>query len=219
MIMIEEILKHANIYIWAKDKEYKYLYCNERFAEAAGLDSPEQIVGKSDHQLYWKQYADYYQLNDSWVMQGNSLKNAPDVIDTVNNIKDILINKNRLFDSNNQCNGVGGTFVDITGKQLIKKTGYYDQIKKRYCIDDEVLGKLYLTVREITVFKHILLGYSARQIGEEIEISAKTVESYIDRVRLKLQAKNKGEIITKAIQFGLTHVLYLQIHEIEAINP
>jgi len=62
--------------------------------------------------------------------------------------------------------------------------------------------------------KHILLGYSARQIGEKIKISTKTVESYIETIRLKLQAKNKGEIIASAIQFGLTHILYLQTHDV-----
>jgi len=98
--------------------------------------------------------------------------------------------------------------------RLIKKTGYYDPVKKRYYFDDEGLGNTYLSAREITVFKHILLGYTARQIGEKINISPKTVESYIETIRLKLQAKNKGEIIATAIQFGLTHILYLKTHEV-----
>jgi DNA-binding CsgD family transcriptional regulator len=218
MIMINQIMKQLNIYVWAKDKNYKYLYCNEHFAKAAGLDSPEQIVGKSDHQLYWKQFANYYQVNDYWVMQGHTRTNVPEVIDTVNNIKDILVTETPLLDKSNQCIGVGGAFIDITGKQLVKKTGYYDQIKKRYYFDDEVLGNLYLSAREITVFKHILLGYSARQMGEKIKISSKTVESYIESIRSKLQAKNKGEIIATAIQFGLTHILYLQTQDIVIHN-
>lgn len=64
------------------------------------------------------------------------------------------------------------------------------------------------------MFKHILLGFSARQIAEKIKISPKTVESYIDTIRMKLQAKNKGEIIATAIQFGLTQILYLQTYDI-----
>lgn len=33
-------MKSLNIYIWAKDKNYNYIFCNELFAEAAGLDFP-----------------------------------------------------------------------------------------------------------------------------------------------------------------------------------
>lgn len=72
---------------------------------------------------------------------------------------------------------------------------------------------MYLTFREIGVFKRLLLGYTAQQIGLTLQLSPKTIESYIDTIKLKLQAKTKGEIIATAIQFGLTHILYLQLHE------
>jgi DNA-binding CsgD family transcriptional regulator len=207
-------MKHLNIYIWAKDKNYKYIFCNEYFAEAAGLDSSEQIVGKSDIQLPWRKFAEHYQVGDYGVLQGNARINVPEVTDTVTNIKEVLVTESQLLNKNNQCIGVVGSCVDITGKQLVKKIGYYDANKKRYYFNDEGLGNLYLSAREITVFKHILLGYTARQIGEKIKISPKTVESYIETIRLKLQAKNKGEIIATAIQFGLTHVLYLQTYDL-----
>lgn len=202
--MINQIMKHLNIFIWAKDKNYKYIYCNEHFAEAAGLDSPAEIVGKSDNQLPWRRFAHYYQVDDYGVMQGNTRINLPVVTDTATNIKEVLVTESKLFSNSNQCIGVVGSCIDITGKQLVKKTGYYDSIKKRYYFDDEGLGNFFLSAREITVFKHILLGFSARQIAEKIKISPKTVESYIDTIRTKLQAKNKGEIIATAIQFGLT---------------
>ena len=211
-------MKHLNIYIWAKDKNYKYIYCNEHFAEAAGLDSPEQIVGKSDIQLPWRKFAEHYQVGDYGVLQGNARINVPEVTDTVTNIKEVLVTESQLLNKSNQCIGVVGSCVDITGKQLVKKIGYYDPIKKRYYFDDEGLGNMYLSAREITVFKHILLGYTAGQIGEKIKISPKTVESYIEAIRLKLQAKNKGEIIATAIQFGLTHILYLRTQDVINTN-
>jgi len=212
MIMIDQIMKQLNAYFWAKDKNYKYIFCNEHFAEAAGLDSPEQIVGQSDAELPWRKFAEHYQAGDYGVMQGHARINVPEITDTVTNVNEILVTESQLFNTNNECIGVVGSCVDITGKQLIKKTGYYDALKKRYHLDDEVLGNVYLSLREITVFKHILLGYSARQISEKINISPKTVESYIDCIKQKLQAKDRGEIIATAIQFGLTHILYLQTY-------
>lgn len=211
--MKEKILDQLGLYIWAKDKNYRYIYCNENYAMAAGLDSPEKIIGKSDDQLPWRKFADFFRAGDYGVLQGNARINAPEESDTINNVKDILVTENQLLGRDNKCIGITGSFVDITGKQLIKKTGYYNSLEKRYYLGDD-LGNTYLTFREISVFKRLLLGYTAQQIGVALKLSPKTIESYIDNIRFKFQAKTKGEIIATAIQFGLTHILYLQqLHE------
>lgn len=208
--MKEKILDQLNLYIWSKDKNFRYIYCNENYAMAAGLDSPKQIIGKSDDQLPWRKYADYFRGGDYGVLQGNIRVNVPEVSDTVNNVKDILVTENQLLNNKNECIGIVGSFIDITGKQLVKKVGHYDATTKRYYLGDD-LGNAYLTIREIEVFKRLLLGYTAKQIGEKLKLSPKTIESYIDNIRFKFQAKTKGEIIATAIQFGLTHILYLQL--------
>lgn len=211
--MTEQLLNQLNLYIWAKDKNYRYLYCNEHYAEAAGLDSPHHIIGKSDDQLPWRKYADFFRAGDYGVLQGNSRTNVPEVSDTVNNVKDILVSENQLLNKSNECVGIVGSFIDITGKQLIQKVGHYDSVNKRYYLGDDVLDNAYFTAREIEVFKRLLLGYTAKEIGNILKISPKTAEAYIDNIKLKLQAKSKGEIIATAIQFGLTHILYLQTNE------
>src|SRR5688500_3018703 len=98
--MLDQIMKHLKMYIWAKDKNYKYIFCNESFAEAAGLDSPEQIVGKSDSQLPWRKFAEYYQAGDYGVLEGNMRVNVPEIIETVTNVKEILVTESKLFDNN-----------------------------------------------------------------------------------------------------------------------
>lgn len=207
--MKEQLLNQVNLYVWAKDKNYRYLDCNENYAKAAGLDSPQQIIGKTDDQLPWRELADFFRAGDYGVLQGNTRINAPEISSTVNNVTDILVTENQLLDRNNKCIGIVGSFIDITGKQLINKTGYFDPKADRYYLGD-ALDNTYLTAREIEVFKRLLLGYSARETGERLKISPKTVEDYIGNIKLKLQAKSKGEIIATAIQFGLTQILYLQ---------
>ena len=213
-IMIENVLEQLNLYIWAKDKNYKYLYCNENYAKAAGLDSPSQIIGKSDDDMPWNKLADFFRAGDYGVLQGNTRINIPEVSDTVNNVKDILVSENQLLNNSNKCVGIVGSFVDITGKRLVKKAGYYDSKTNRYYLGEDVLDNAYLCGREIEVFKRILLGYTAQQIGEILKISAKTVEGYIECIKVKLQAKTKGDVIATAIQLGLTQILYLQSHQL-----
>jgi PAS domain-containing protein len=69
--MIKQIMKQLNVYIWAKDKNYRYIFCNDHYAEAAGLDSPEQIRGKTDDKLPWSKLADFFRVGDYGVLQGN----------------------------------------------------------------------------------------------------------------------------------------------------
>lgn len=210
--MKEKVLDQLNLYIWAKDKNYRYIYCNEHYAKAAGLDSPTQIIGKSDDQLPWKNLADFFKVGDYGVLQGNTRINVPEVSDTINGVTDILVTENQLFNNSGKCLGVVGSFVDITGKQIVKKRGRYDAEKKRYYLGKKIFNDAFLTQREVDIFKKLLLGYSAKQIGISLKLSPKTVEGYTDCIKYKLQAKTKGEIIATAIQFGLTHILYLKTH-------
>lgn len=212
--MKEQLLNQVNLYIWAKDKNFKYLYCNENYAKAAGLDSPNQILGKTDDKLPWGDFADFFRAGDYDVLQGNSRTNMPETTTTVNNITDILVTENQLLDGSNKVIGVVGSFIDISGMKLVKKSGHYDKTNNRYYLGEDVFNKAYFTGREIEVFKRILLGHSAARIGEILKISPKTAEAYIENIKLKLQAKSKGEIIATAIQFGLTHILSLQTHKL-----
>jgi len=57
-----------------------------------------------------------------------------------------------------------------------------------------------LSRREKDVLKHLLLGKSARVIGELLGISQRTVESYIDNIKRKFQCKTKSEVIEIAMK-------------------
>ncbi len=43
-----------------KDRNFRYIGCNQVFAEDAGLESPEQIIGRHDFELAWRQTAHLY---------------------------------------------------------------------------------------------------------------------------------------------------------------
>jgi PAS domain-containing protein len=43
--------------VFWKDKDLVYLGCNRAFAEDAGFSSPEEIIGKTDFDMPWKEQA------------------------------------------------------------------------------------------------------------------------------------------------------------------
>jgi two-component system cell cycle sensor histidine kinase/response regulator CckA len=57
--------------VFWKDRDGRYLGCNKAFAEAAGLASPEELVGKNDHDLPWRESAEAYRADDRAVSESN----------------------------------------------------------------------------------------------------------------------------------------------------
>jgi PAS domain S-box-containing protein len=54
--------------VFWKDRDLVYLGCNQAFAEDAGLDSPDQIIGKTDFDMPWMEQAELYRADDQKVM-------------------------------------------------------------------------------------------------------------------------------------------------------
>ena len=55
--------------VFWKDRNSVYIYCNRAFAIDAGVDSPEDIHGKTDHDLAWTaEQADFFHQVDQRVM-------------------------------------------------------------------------------------------------------------------------------------------------------
>lgn len=68
-----------------------------------------------------------------------------------------------------------------------------------------------LTVSELTVREREILhltagGMSAKEIAQEVGITARTVERHVENVRHKLRARNKGHMIAKAVALGVLHL-------------
>jgi PAS domain S-box-containing protein len=55
--------------VFWKDVNLNYLGCNGKFAKDAGLASPEEIIGKSDFELSWKELAESYRADDRRVIE------------------------------------------------------------------------------------------------------------------------------------------------------
>jgi DNA-binding NarL/FixJ family response regulator len=58
-----------------------------------------------------------------------------------------------------------------------------------------------LSDRELEVFQLIGRGYATRQIAEELHLSVKTVETYRERIKDKLQLDHANELVQHAINW------------------
>jgi DNA-binding CsgD family transcriptional regulator len=60
-----------------------------------------------------------------------------------------------------------------------------------------------LSDRELDVFEHIGRGHTTRQIAEKLHISPKTVETYRENIKAKLNLQNATELTQHAVQWVL----------------
>ncbi len=68
-ISLEDIVAHLPGHVYWKDKNGVILGCNIQQAKDAGFDSPEEIIGKTDHEMPWRGRADEICRNDQRVIE------------------------------------------------------------------------------------------------------------------------------------------------------
>lgn len=209
----EQLQNQKNLYIFAKDKNSVYLFCNETLAEAANLDSPHQIIGKTDKDLYWRKYADLYREYEKSVVLGSTYLNEQVPFTRIENNQSVIITTaTALQDKDGYPIGIIGNSVDITGYTLTKNNGHHDQEKNIFYLGS-YFGNEYFTKREFEIFKSLLLGKSAEEIALKYGRSVKTIQTQIKSIANKLQCSHKSEIVPKAIRNGLTYVLEEKRHK------
>ncbi|MDG4475775.1 GAF domain-containing protein [Thiovibrio frasassiensis] len=115
--MLQQILDTVPQSIFWKDKALAYLGCNRVFAQAAGLDEPGQITGKTDFDLPWpKEEGEAYRADDRKVIGGKQIKMH--IVEPLQQAdgKRIWIDTTKvpLRDGEGTVYGVLGVFEDIT---------------------------------------------------------------------------------------------------------
>jgi len=114
---VRQVLDDEPQFIFWKDRDSVYLGCNARFATAAGLQSPADVIGKTDHEMAWTESeADFYREVDRRVMESG----LPEYHIIESQLQAdgrrfwIDTSKVPFYDSAGRVTGILGVFSDIT---------------------------------------------------------------------------------------------------------
>ena len=114
------VLENIPDYVFWKDRNSVFLGCNNAIAKAAGLDSPDQIIGKTDYDLGWKkEESDFYVAVDRRVMENDRAETHIIEPQLQAGGKQAWLDtcKVPLHDENGKVIGILGTFMDITERR------------------------------------------------------------------------------------------------------
>ena len=60
--------------VFWKDNDLRFLGANSPFARDAGYETPEEIIGKDDYEMAWRDQAELYRADDRAVLEGGTAK-------------------------------------------------------------------------------------------------------------------------------------------------
>lgn len=122
--LLNTIINTAPISIFFKDTELRYLGCNNAFAKDAGVESPEELIGKDDYQLVWKEQAELYRTDDLRIIKSGFPKLSYDEPQTTPEGNQIWLRTSKvpLRNEANEIIGVLGMYEDITERKISADT-------------------------------------------------------------------------------------------------
>jgi len=114
--LLQDIVEGIPIRIFWKNREGCYLGCNDLFAKDAGFSHADELIGKTDFDMGWKNHAEAYRSDDFAVMESGESKLGYEEPQTTPNGQTIWLRKSKvpLRNNQNQVVGILGIYEDIT---------------------------------------------------------------------------------------------------------
>ncbi len=121
--MMQLVLDHIPVRVFWKDLNSNYLGCNRVFLHDAGLSKLDEIIGKTDIELFSRDIGMLYRADDKQVMTTGIPKlnfEEPQAKEG-ELIRTLRTNKIPISNKQNEIVGVLGTYEDITELKLIQE--------------------------------------------------------------------------------------------------
>ena len=123
--LLRKIIDNMPNRVFWKDVDSRYIGGNQAFAEDIGVESPDEIAGKTDFDLFEdnREQAEIFRAEDRAVMETGVAQIGSEDYLLVLNKKRFWLRSNKvpLYDSQGKCIGVLGTYEDITVRKLAEK--------------------------------------------------------------------------------------------------
>ena len=189
--LLQLVLDNIPSYVFWKDRNSNYLGCNRKFAESAGLNSPDDIIGKSDYDLPWtKEESDHFRAVDKTVMDSGKAEINFEESQTISNgsTRWVRTSKIPLYNDRNEIIGILGTYEDITERKAMElellenNKNLQDLNSKLAIINDDLEQFTYATSHDLQEPLRTIIGFVKlldSKHGHTLDDEAKKYLEYI----------------------------------------
>ena len=169
-LLAETIMNSIPARVFWKDRNGVFLGCNQAVAQDAGLKDPNDLIGKTDYDMPWREQADRYVADDREVMESGCPKmlieepqQGPD-----GSTITLLTSKTPLHNSNGEIIGILGAYLDISERKKAEEALRSSQERTRTILQTAMdgfwLGSSDGVILEVNEAYCRMSGYSREEI-------------------------------------------------------
>jgi PAS domain S-box-containing protein len=117
--LTSQIVEAIPLRVFWKDLDLRYMGCNTLFANDAGLNRPDELIGKTDFDMGWKEQAEIYRADDRRVIESNIPNLSYDEPQTTPTGGQIWLRTSKVSLHNEVAETIGvlGVYEDITERK------------------------------------------------------------------------------------------------------
>lgn len=120
--LLRSIIAHIPGNIYWKDKNGYFIGCNNNVAQILGYNSPDEVIGKRNHELFDPSLADITTKIDAGIINRNQAIDLEEKgLDVNKNPAIYLTKKSPLYNEENEIIGILGVSLDITERKKIEE--------------------------------------------------------------------------------------------------
>jgi DNA-binding CsgD family transcriptional regulator len=196
-------------YIFWKDKELRYQGGNDKFLQALGLKTNDQIIGKTDYNFPWAQDAERYQQSDLLVLTGKSIL-SKETRWCANGEIDVIVNKVPIKNAQQKIIGILGMHKDVEEYLDLHSSPpdfLIQQNESALLSTVKDLVNDSLSHREIECVSLWLSGHSIKASADCLGLSHKSIEAYRKQIKDKMGVYHRHQLIEAMQTKKAFHVL------------
>lgn len=211
-ILIDQIIKDAFDLIFWKDREYQFLGCNLTFAKMAGFNSPHELIGKTDYDTCWKDFADKFRSDDKKVLSGESFESIEKNITANHQTRIIYVKKKPIIKDDEYIGIIGyGKILSEYSSEVFEEKSYSasDFPINTVVINNRLISTHFFSLSkpESEALYFLIRGFSSGKTAEILSKSPRTIEQNIESMKQKMGVNSKQLMINKAIFYGYTSII------------
>lgn len=204
-------------YIWWKDMNSIFLKTNANSARILGFTHPDELIGIKDHDVRCKaaENAMYYVEEDQKVQSSSTPMSFLNLSTYLNDEVTVLfVQKALFFDVDSTPLGVAGQGIELNKRLLKNLPLLWEELFMRPDKKNRTTyhfshgyGDIALSKRQAQCLFYVLRGKTCKMIAKILQLSPRTVESYLDDIKAKMGCLNKVQLIEKAIDLGFLEII------------
>jgi PAS domain S-box-containing protein len=198
--MLQTVMNTIPEFVFWKDRDSVYLGCNENFALVSGVNTPDNIVGKSDFDLAWREVeSELFRALDQEVIKTD--RPQMNIISPQHQADDrdawIEVNIVPLHDDDENVIGVLGTYHDITERRVAEDNLVKSEAKYRSLAEQSVQGITILTSEKLLYYNPAFRELVDFTDDELLDMKASDIWNLVhpddrDEVRKRMQDNIEG---------------------------